>query len=69
MLVALRVLGAINEKKAPDAIEVQALRDAAREDQRDLPIDLLACATIKREIEAKGSPGTRKRAAQGEIGR
>jgi hypothetical protein len=50
MLVALRVLAAYTlDRRSPEERDVEFLRHAARSDERDLPLDELACVIIKRE--------------------
>ena len=47
--VALRVLAALTEKRAPDQIDVEILRCCAS-DQASKPIDELACEVIQQAL-------------------
>ncbi len=49
--VALRLLSGWINGSHPDQADVDILRNSARPDESDLPIDELACLIVRRECE------------------
>ena len=50
--IAMRVLKAWTYRELPPFTDIETLRHSCRPDERDLPIDELACRVITRECRA-----------------
>ncbi|HXT77020.1 MAG TPA: hypothetical protein VN780_12075 [Candidatus Eisenbacteria bacterium] len=62
MKLALRILAALNEHRAPDQADVQMLRSLAHNDERFSDLDELACDVL--QVALKQRAAARRAAAQ-----